>query len=121
MNDRLNIWALVNCRSDREITQLRRRFTNASPFPHIVVDNFFTSDFLGNIERDFPVKDENYDRFCIEDGGQIGTNYANGDISYFPPAFKQLDALVQSEAFLNYISSMTGISKLEYDSNYFGS
>src|SRR6185503_675228 len=99
--DKLNIWALVNSHSAREITQFRKEFTNANPFPHMVVDNFFTADFLRNLERDFPIKDENYDRFCIEDGGHIGTNYANGDVTQFPPAFKQLDALIQSKAFLN--------------------
>ena len=116
----LNIWALVNSRSAKEITQLRQQFTSADPFPHMVVDNFFTADFLRSIERDFPVKDENYNRFCADDDGRIGTNYANGDLAQFPRAFKQLDALIQSKAFLNYVSALTGIRELEYDPNYFG-
>src|SRR5437588_2309506 len=118
MSDRLNI--CVSRRSNTEIADLREQFTNAVPFPHLVIDDFFKRDFLDSIHREFPVKNEGYDRFCIEDGGQIGTNYANGEPKSFPPAFKQLDALVQSEAFREYVSAITGIEKLEYDPDYFG-
>lgn len=120
MSDKLDISQLVNAPSDMEISQFREQFKAADPFPHLVIDNFFTADFLARIESDFPTKNENYDRFCIEDGGQIGTNYANGDPDSFPPAFKQLDALVQDRVFLDFISRLTGINHLDYDPQYFG-
>jgi len=120
MTDKQDIWKLVNPRSNTEIIQMRQQFTTADPFPHLVIDNFFTADFLSQIESDFPEKDESYDRFCIQDDGKLGTNYANGDLNYFPPAFKQLDTLVQNQAFLDFVSKITGISTLEYDPQYFG-
>jgi hypothetical protein len=120
MNDKLKIWELINRPSDAEIRQLRDQFTNAAPFPHLIIDNFFKADVLAAIERDFPVRGEEYDRFCLEDGGQIGTNYANGDLASFPTAFKLIDAIVKDQAFLRYISAVTDIDDLEYDPNYFG-
>jgi len=120
MSDKLDIWALVNSRSKAELSRLQDQFVNANPYSHLVVDNFFKADFLASLQRDFPVKSEEYDRFCIEDGGRIGTNYANGQVETFPPAFKQLDALIKSKAFLDYIQKLTGIEKLQYDPQYFG-
>lgn len=120
MSDNLDIWALVKSRSRGEISQLQDQFVNAMPYSHLVIDDFFEAGFLASLERDFPVKSEEYDRFCIEDGGAIGTNYANGQVKTFPSAFKQLDALIRSQAFLKYVERLTGIEKLQYDPEYFG-
>lgn len=99
----------------------RRRFTEASPFPHVIIDNFFTESFFSRLLKDFPeAGTPDYIDFCRADGGAIGTDYANGTVSTFPPAFAELDRLVASDEFRSYITRLTGIDGLEYDGAYFG-
>ena len=44
--------------------QEQKRYTNANPFPHIVIDNFFDENILNEILKEFPtnleLKGENY-------------------------------------------------------------
>ncbi len=120
MSENIDIWALVNRNWHATVGELRSQFHGAEPFPHVVIDNFFQPEFLARLHQDFPIKNEEYDRFCIEDGGKVGTNYANGSVDTFPEAFKQLDTLVKSKEFLGLVTEVTGIPKLEYDPDYFG-
>jgi Rps23 Pro-64 3,4-dihydroxylase Tpa1-like proline 4-hydroxylase len=116
-----HIWSLINKRSDTETTQLCKQFNSVEPFPHLIVDNFFSDAFIKRLQEEFPVRgQEDYLRFCRQDGGEIGTNYANGDVNAFPPAYKELDALVASKEFRDMVSAITGIPDLEYDPDYFG-
>jgi hypothetical protein len=103
-----------------EAARVKAAFRSADPFPHVVIDDFFTEAFFTQLQRDFPQRGAGYDRFCREDGGEIGTNYANGEVASFPPAFRTLDALIASPAFRRQITELTGIDGLEYDATYFG-
>lgn len=120
MSQALDIWKLVNRAEAPDVNAVRERFQSADPFPHAIIDNFFTADFLARLKADFPQEGDAYREFCKEDDGRIGGNYANGVVSSFPPAFALLDRLVESEAFRRHVSALTGIDKLEYDVDYFG-
>ena len=120
MDKELDIWSMVNRRATDEVAKCQEQFVNANPFPHVIIDDFFTPEFVAELERDFPRKSEAYDRFCVEDGGKIGTNYSNGKVEEFPPAFARLDALVRHKDFRKHITAATGIGGLEYDAEYFG-
>lgn len=111
----------VTVRSDEECQLLASSFQGAYPFPHVCIDNFFSASFIEALLRDFPRQsDPDYARFCMEDGGKVGENYANGDASSFSPAFRQLDALSSDPAFRDYLARLTGIPGLEFDPDYFG-
>jgi len=116
----IDLWQFVRRASADEISRTRASFENADPFPHAVIDDFFTEEFFTRLQQEFPQPGPDYDRFCIEDGGQVGTNYANGQPSTFPPAFAQLDALVRHRAFREHVAALTGIEALDYDPMYFG-
>jgi hypothetical protein len=105
----------------KDLILLRETFENAHPFRHVKIDNVLTESFLKQLNSDFPSPmSSNYYDYCKEDGGRVGTNYANGDLNAFPPAFKELDQLMASQQFQDFLKSVTGIDDLEYDPDYFG-
>lgn len=114
------LWQLVQRHEKPKLSQIAAGFNSSAPFPHLIIDDFFTEEFMARLQREFPAHDDDYIRFCRQDGGEIGTNYANNEIASFPPAYKELDALVASKAFRDYVSAFTGIPDLEYDPDYFG-
>lgn len=120
MSQTLDIWKLVQPMEPAAVAAVKESFASANPFPHVIIDNFFTPQFLADLHKDFPQQGEEYNNFCKGDDGQIGANYANGEVATFPPAYQLLDKLVHSEAFRKHVSALTGIDKLEYDPDYFG-
>lgn len=112
---------LVNLRDEAQCTLLAETFQAAYPYPHLCIDDFFSEAFTRALAADFPDRsDPEYARFCIEDGGEPGENYANGEVASFTPAFRVLDRLSSDPAFLAYLSKLTGIDGLEFDPDYNG-
>lgn len=111
----------LNLRTEDECKVLAEKFQNAYPYPHVCIDNFFSESFMEALSADFPERGSaDYSRFCMEDGNKVGDNYANGDVTAFPPAFKQLDGVSSSDEFRDYLSRLTGIPDLEFDPDYNG-
>lgn len=111
----------LNLRSEQECSELAEKFQNAYPYPHVCIDDFFSQSFIEALSADFPSRnDPDYVRHCMEDGNQVGENYANADSASFPPAFKALDKLSGNPEFLQYLTRLTGIPDLEFDPDYFG-
>ena len=54
------------------------------------------------------------------DDGKVGTNYANPQRDTWNSTYKKLDSLLQSEGFIDYLKSLTGIDGLIYDPTYQG-
>lgn len=111
----------LNRRSEQQCAEIAAKFQSAYPYPHVAIDDFFSQSFIEALSADFPRRsDPDYARHCMEDGGQIGENYANADASSFPPAFKALDKLSGTPEFLRYLTMLTGIPDLEFDPDYNG-
>ena len=106
----------LNRRSEQQCAEIAAKFQSAYPYPHVAIDDFFSQSFIEALSADFPRRaDPDYARHCMEDGGQIGENYANADASSFPPAFKALDKLSGTPEFLRYLTMLTGIPLLLLD------
>ena len=94
-----------------------RRFAEASPFPHIVIDDFFATPFADRLIDAFPP---------FERGNAVGDDGARGGKSTFEPiarlggAYAELDTLIQSSDWLALLTRITGIAKLLYDPYYLG-
>lgn len=117
----MNIHNYLNKYSDLQLSLMQEKFALAYPFPHLCIDNFLENNFAERLLKDFPSEaDDNYKKFCVEDGGKVGTNYANSQVETFPDLFKQLDQIMRSREFLEFLSSITGINNFEYDADYFG-
>ena len=97
--------------------ELGSQFAHAKPFRHVVIDNFFTPTVLNALIQDFPAFNPALAR---NENGEIGLKAVNERISALGACYAELDRLLQSNEWLNWVSQATGIKKLRYDPDYFG-
>lgn len=97
--------------------ELHRRFRDAQPFPHVVIDGFFASDFCRALVEQFPSFDE---KKAINENGVVGGKATEEKVRRLGPAWAKLDDLVRGENFRELIGRITGIPDLQYDPYYFG-
>jgi 2OG-Fe(II) oxygenase superfamily len=94
-----------------------KRFLNAQPFRHIVIDNFLTSEFCAHLQSDFPAFDT---KKALNEFGEVGGKAVVEGLPGISATYKSFDDLIQSREFLDLIGQMTGIPNLLYDPHYFG-
>ena len=92
-------------------------FHPREPFRHIVIDDFFTSDYAAQILAQFPPFERGNAR---NEAGELGNKSTVEKIRGLGTAYSALDDLVQSRGFLDLIGRITGIDDLLYDPWYFG-
>lgn len=96
---------------------LRAQFLGARPFGHCVIDDFFGTAFVDELDRTFP--DFSHGNALNEDGEPGGKSTIE-QIHTLGGSFLQLDRVVQSREFLALVDRITGIPDLLYDPAYFG-
>jgi len=96
---------------------LAQNFASAKPFGHVVIDGFFTKAFCQQLLDQFPAF---HDRDAIDENQTVGKKAVVERVSQLGSAYQQLDRLVQSQAFLDVVSDITGIPDLIYDPHYIG-
>jgi hypothetical protein len=94
-----------------------REFQQAAPFRHVQIEGFFQPDYLERLRAEFPGFDPRYAR---NEQGEIGNKAVVERIRGIGPAYAALDDLIQSQPFLDLVSTLTGIPDLLYDPWYFG-
>lgn len=97
--------------------QLGARFASARPFRHLVVDGFFETAVAQRLLDSFPPFERGNAR---NEAGEAGNKSTVERIRELGPEWAALDDLVQSDAFLAWLSAATGIPDLLYDPWYFG-
>ncbi len=97
--------------------KLGERFQSASPFPHLVLDNFFDDRFAQNLLEQFPVFDPSK---ATNELGLVGKKAVNTKLPDINESYKVLDGLFKSSDFLMFMSTITGIPELLYDPEYIG-
>jgi len=97
--------------------EFARRFREAGPFRHIVIDEFFDPSFCQRILDDFPRFEE---RYALNEMGDVGGKAVRMGVRELSPAYRELDAFLQTPEFLGYLSKVTGIPDLLYDEDYVG-
>ena len=101
----------------RRAAEIQRAFQQARPFRHVAIDNFLVPDNCESLLRDFPAFDE---KRATNELGRIGRKAVVervSDISAFYGAFYQY---INSGAFLDAMSNLTGIQELIADKTLFG-
>lgn len=93
------------------------RFAHGDPFRHVVLEDFFTPDFLQQLLAEFPDFERGNAR---NEAGELAGKSVVERVRALGPAFCALDDLVQSPQFLQWLGSVTGIADLRYDPHYFG-
>src|SRR5438067_13793650 len=99
------------------IAELRRRFAEAKPFPHVLIENFFAADVVSDLIRQFPVPDPTK---MVNEFGRGSKKFARHDVRNIGPVYAELDDYIRSPKFAALMSALTGIPGLLYDPEYHG-
>jgi hypothetical protein len=96
--------------------QHANEYRTAHPFPSIVLDDFVDPDILRNVLDEFPGREDvsHFDR------PQERLKYQFGPALFRGPTVRNLLAELNSEAFLAFLSEMTGITGLIPDPYFAG-
>lgn len=84
----------------------------ATPFPHIVIDDFLKDDVANELDNSFPSFTDN---IWYEYNNPIEKKLASDDIRKFPPLFAKVIHSLNSQSFLDKLERLTGISNLFSD------
>jgi len=101
----------------RQLPALRERFARREPFRHVVIDDFLDREYARELLAAFPPFDPARAR---NEAGDIGSKAVVERIRAIAPCYAALDDAIQSPAFLDFVSQVTGIPELLYDPHYFG-
>jgi hypothetical protein len=97
--------------------EIQRQFRQAKPFRHVAIDDFLLPDRGESLLRDFPVFDE---RRATNELGMIGRKAVVENVSDVSPFYRTFYEYINSEAFLDVMSRLTGIDGLIADKTLFG-
>jgi hypothetical protein len=103
---------LVREFTDADILQMRARFADAAPFPHLVIDDFL-SDGAKSSLGEFPTPDWRHWN-AFSEGFQREKRYCN-DIAQIPAPYSQLIVECSQPTFLTALESLTSIDQLIVD------
>jgi hypothetical protein len=92
-------------------------FARREPFRHVVIDDFFAADYAERLLADFPPFERGNAR---NEAGELGGKSTVERIRELGAPYAALDDLIQSRAFLDLVSRLTGVPDLLYDPHYFG-
>ena len=112
---------LADCLSSETISRsasYRGAFLCAQPFRHVLIDSFFAGSFAEQLLADFPPFDAALARNEIYGG--VWGKAANPKIRVIASVYKILYDLIESRAFLDFISKITDIPDLLFDPTMFG-
>ncbi len=84
-------------------------FTNGSPFPNIVLDNFFSENFLDEVVKNFPNLEKINSSQKYTNKNEV--KFANNDYKNFPNSMKLLFDFMNSSKFLEFLQKITSIKE----------
>jgi Rps23 Pro-64 3,4-dihydroxylase Tpa1-like proline 4-hydroxylase len=114
---RANDYLSLNPDESREFGRsLADRYQHASPFPHIVIDDFMDPDVLRSVLADFPSSGDK--KYFDRDQERLKFQYQPLEVS--SGLTRNLFAELNSQAFLGFLEEMTGIKGLVSDPYYEG-
>jgi 2OG-Fe(II) oxygenase superfamily len=97
--------------------EIQAEFQRSKPFRHVAIDGFLPLDTCEALLRDFPVFDE---KRATNELGQIGRKAVVEHVSDVSPAYGAFSQYINSKAFLDAMSMLTGIQDLIADKTLFG-
>jgi Rps23 Pro-64 3,4-dihydroxylase Tpa1-like proline 4-hydroxylase len=106
-----------------DINKLHNDFINAEPFNHIIIDNFFNSNYLDEVLEEIKSLDETLDeeynrreKDYIEQSKKIGLSEYNR----FGNKLKSLIDFSKSNEMIKFIENITGIDNIQDDPELYG-
>jgi len=97
--------------------ELQRRFADAQPFRHIVIDNFLDEALCGELMAQFPTFDAAH---ALNERGEAGRKSVIPELASLGSAFERFDRMIRGRDFLDWMGRVTNIPGLLYDDEYVG-
>ena len=94
----------------QRLEQLNKSYITANPFEHVVIPNFFSENTANQIYNQFPDPDDTWFKYDNPFEGKYIFNTFKPD----DPMKRVIDSMYTPE-FLGYMSTLSGIEKLESD------
>jgi hypothetical protein len=101
----------------RRADEFAHKFASALPFRHVEIPGFLRPDLCERLLEEFPRFEE---RHALNEMGEVGGKAVRMDVRDVSPAYRELDAFLQTPEFLDHVSRVTGIPDLLYDPDYVG-
>ncbi len=102
---------------EKSLPKLREQYQGASPFPHIVLDDFFPTDVEAAAEAEFPPFDASV---WLSYTHVNERKFANKDSTTWGPTLKLILSDLQSPRFVQFLRDLTGIETLIIDESLEG-
>jgi Rps23 Pro-64 3,4-dihydroxylase Tpa1-like proline 4-hydroxylase len=96
------------------LTKLQEEFASAKPYPHILIEDFLDDKVANLFEAEFPKISEGdgkWHKYC----NPIEVKYAMDNLENMPKTAQEVFNLLSTEGFIQRISEITKIPKLEAD------
>jgi Rps23 Pro-64 3,4-dihydroxylase Tpa1-like proline 4-hydroxylase len=94
-----------------DVEVLKKKFLNAIPFEHIVIDNFLNETYANELYNLFPNKFDNWYNY----ENPIEVKYAYDDIDRLDEKMKKYFYLLSSDKIVNIFRHITDIKDLTFD------
>ena len=99
---------------DSFINQEKQNYSKASPYPHIVIKDFFDEQFLNEILESFPDLSKTISSEHWKNKNEV--KFGNNNYSSFPDKIKLFFDFLNSNQFLDFLQKLTSIKeKLVHD------
>ena len=108
---------ILNAKTLSSANLVANTFLQNKPFKHVVIDDFFTTEFCQQLLDNFPSFDE---KLAMNENGEVGMKAVHEHVSKLSKPYQILDEVVKSADFITLIEKFTGINGLIYDPHYFG-
>ena len=98
--------------------ELAQQYQTASPFPHIVIDDFLPVETYRSLSAEFPgAKEPIWYKFR---SGMENLKLQSRDFEAIPPRLRSLITEFNGQAFVNFLQALTGIQGLIPDPHLYG-
>ena len=87
----------------------RNKYLKAKPFPHIILENFFKTDYLNNALSEFPDLTLSKKTEMYENKNEI--KLANNNLKKFPRKIKDVIKFLNSKKFRKFLQNITSIKE----------
>lgn len=96
-------------RLEAEVDHLATSYSQAQPFPHVVIDDVLTDEGFRAAVRDFPPVDDKFWKGYLHVNE---TKYSNTEADSWEPALNQIAKEFTSPEFVAFLERLTGIDDL---------
>ena len=96
---------------------IRSGFISAQPFKHACIEDFLEPRWAETLLQEFPVFDP---KKAVNEFGKVGRKAVRTDMREISDHYREFFDYVNSQAFLDAMSQMTGIPDLRFDPEMYG-